>query len=85
MARLDLQDPQGQKEREVSQVHLDLQVKVTQVWRVQVGLQETQDQLALPANRVDPVHLALPAHLEPQRQHPTWRRYCQRWALRWME
>lgn len=50
-----------------------------------MGLQETQDLLALLANRVDPVHLALPAHLEPRRQHPTWRPYCQRWGLRLME
>lgn len=84
-AQLDLLDPQDQKEREVSQVHLDLQVKVTQVWKVQLGLQETQDLLALLANQVAPVHLALPAHLEPRHQHPIWRRSCQRWAQRWME
>lgn len=71
VAQLDLLDPQDQKEREVCQVHPDLQVRVTQAWKVQLGLQETQDLLALLANRVDPAHLALLVHLEPRHQHPT--------------
>lgn len=84
-ARLDPLELQDQKEREVSQVYLDLRVKVTQVWKVHLVLQESQDLLALLANQADPVHLALPGRLEHLRQHPTWRPSCQRWAQPWME